>query len=189
MTQSTLSTSNVALTIEAVKKAVDSLLELFFTTHIERAHTLDDHYGKLWESARNLSQAGGKRLRPYMTILAYQAYSGASTESIMPVAAALEVLHLGLLVHDDIIDRDYIRYGTDNISGQFSKLYEPYIDDVHECRHFSDSAAILAGDLLLVGGHELIHSADLPPQSMIEASRIYNDTVFMVAGGELLDTE
>jgi geranylgeranyl diphosphate synthase type II len=177
------------VTLEETRQRVDVVLKSFFKDRIHDATHIDRAYGDLWKASSKLSAAGGKRLRPYMTLLTYQTMGGTQIDEIVPIAAALELLHLGLLVHDDIIDRDYIRYGVANISGIYNELYEPFIKDVPERQHFSDSAAILAGDLLLFGGHDLLLTSTLPAEKVRIAAKIFNNAVFVVAGGELLDTE
>lgn len=186
-----VSTANpkVGLSIDTARQLVDESLSDFFASNIASAYAIDPQYAKLWESIQILMQAGGKRIRSYMTLLSYEAFGGTDVTSIIPIAAAQELLHASLLIHDDIIDRDYIRYGVDNVSGQYDKLYASFISDNTERRHFSDSAAILAGDLLLSGGYQLLRSAPISAASHDVAAHIFGQAIFTVAGGELLDTE
>ena len=177
------------LSLAHTRTLVDDVLSNYFNEQIEKSVHIDAGYVTLWETIKTLSQSGGKRLRPYVALLTYQAFSGHPVEDVVPVAAALEILHLGMLVHDDIIDRDYIRYGVANVSGQYNDLYASYIQSSEERRHFSDSAAMLAGDLLLIGGHDLLLESKISDAVLRDVSRIYNHAVFVVAGGELLDTE
>lgn len=189
MDRVSLSQTLAPVSLEETRESVDAALKIFFKERIRDATRIDGAYGDLWKTASKLSAAGGKRLRPYMALLSYQTIGGEQIDDVVPIAAALELLHLGLLVHDDIIDRDYIRYGIANISGSYNNLYKPFIKDVIERQHFSDSAAILAGDLLLFGGHELLLTSNLPAEKVRVAAQIFNNAVFVVAGGELLDTE
>lgn len=188
-----MSSSHVAATgvlaPEHTQQLVGPILKDFFAEQITRAEMMGPEYTALWRAMDTLMSAGGKRLRPYLVILAYQAFSRDSIQTILPVAAAQELLHFALLIHDDIIDRDYVRYGMKNISGQFDDLYATYIKDADERRHFSDSAAILAGDLAISAAYQLITQAELTNQQTIAAQQIMGDSIFAVAGGELLDME
>jgi len=186
---STDTTPPDTISLEAAKKLVDKTLEDFFATRIEKADTMHAAYTDLWKTASTLSRSGGKRLRPYVALLTYESVSGKPASDIISVASSLELLHLGMLVHDDIIDRDSIRYGVLNISGSYNETYKEFIPDARERQHFSDSAALMAGDLLLLGGHDLILEGRLSDGQLRIASNIYNDAAFVVAGGELLDTE
>jgi octaprenyl-diphosphate synthase len=58
--------------------------------------------------------AGGKRVRPAVTILIFRACGGQSLDDIVDVAAALELIHSASLLHDDIIDGSGVRRGKDS---------------------------------------------------------------------------
>jgi geranylgeranyl diphosphate synthase type II len=88
---------------------------------------------RLHEAMRYSIRAGGKRLRPILTLAACEAL-GASTDRVMPVATALEMIHTYSLIHDDLpaMDDDALRRG------------KPTNHKV-----FGEAMAILAGDALL----------------------------------------
>lgn len=175
--------------IETSKAEVNRLLGDFFKENIAAAKRLDDDYALLWTTTERFVMTGGKRLRPHLCILAYQAFGGALPESVAPIAAAQELLHVALLVHDDIIDRDYVRYGVDNIAGRQRKAYASENISKDETDHLADGAALLAGDLLLSGAHDIMTQSQLPPAKLSQAQHQLHQAMFHVAGGELLDTE
>jgi heptaprenyl diphosphate synthase len=87
----------------------------------------------LTELASHLIVAGGKRLRPVMTIAAAQV--GGKTEvsdEVIQGAIACELVHLGSLYHDDVMDESTIRRGVDTVNAKWGNLQ-----------------AIVAGDFLL----------------------------------------
>ncbi len=93
-------------------------------------------------------RAGGKRLRPVMIILAYQACGG--TQNIaMPAAVAMEMIHTYSLIHDDLpaMDDDDIRRGR------------PTSHKV-----FGEAMAILAGDALLTHAFDIIATYTIDSQ-------------------------
>ena len=182
-------TSTSVLALEDTQKMIEQLLKDYFDENIVHAQLIGPEYTALWHAMQTLINAGGKRLRPRLVIMAFKAFSKKPLQTILPVAAAQELLHFGLLVHDDIIDRDYVRYGIKNVSGQLNELYKKFLSDETERRHFSDSAAMLAGDLAISGAYQLIIRAGLATKQMIDAQRILGDVFFAVAGGELLDME
>ncbi len=174
-----------------VKEHVDAFLADFYSQQIIQAAKVDPAYQQLWQSMEKLALAGGKRIRPYLCVLAYQAFGGEEPENILAVAAAQELLHTSLLIHDDIIDRDTVRYGIPNVSGQFQEIYAqraPSLSD-SDRRHFADGAALLAGDLLLSGAHSLIAESQLTAPDRSAAQQQLQASIFSVAGGELLDSE
>jgi len=169
--------------------AVDDTLNDFFEQSIEDATRIDPSYRQLWEVLYGLIRSGGKRLRPQMTLLAYSAFGGRDQAKIVPIAAAQELLHFSLLIHDDIIDRDYVRYGTLNVAGRYKETYSKFIVHPEDQVHFAHGAAILGGDLMLSGAHQLIARSDLEDDKKMVAQQLLSKSVFEVAGGELLDTE
>jgi len=162
------------------KVIVDEFISPLLTSRRQQAGKISPHYEALWQAIEKLYSAGGKRLRPYLTLLSYQAFGGNSLEAILPVAAAQELTHLALLIHDDIIDRDLIRYGVRNVTGQFIDAYSQIIKDEADRRHYAESAAILAGDLLLSEAYVLAGKSGVEE---------LHTALFGVLGGGLLDTE
>src|SRR3990167_10579157 len=59
-------------------------------------------------------EAGGKRVRPCMLLLACEAVGG-NTEKILSAAVSVELLHTFTLIHDDIMDHDLKRRGKPTV--------------------------------------------------------------------------
>ena len=88
--------------------------------------------GYIYKAATHLLRAGGKRVRPAVTLATASMLGGPTAASVaVPLAGAVEALHNFSLIHDDIMDRDDYRRG---------------VPTVH--RVWGEPAAILAGDLL-----------------------------------------
>ena len=169
---------------------INQVIDDFITRRTDEAASMSPYYHDLWVQVGTLLSSGGKRLRPRMCMLSYSAFGGQDSASILPAAAALELLHLSMLVHDDIIDRDYIRYGIDNIAGSYDKqLYSELVPDVSERKHYAHSAAMLGGDLLLSEAYTLVAESNIPAESIIAVQKLMRQAIFEVVGGELLDTE
>lgn len=66
---------------------------------------------RITEIANHLVGAGGKRVRPMVTLLAYRACGGEKIADAVDVAVALELIHSASLLHDDIIDGNDTRRG------------------------------------------------------------------------------
>ena len=96
----------------------------------------------LTEIASHLIQAGGKRLRPVFTIAAARVgnESAARHEAILG-GIACELVHLGSLYHDDVMDESTTRRGVDTVNAKWGNLQ-----------------AILAGDFLLARASEIAAS-------------------------------
>lgn len=166
-----------------------SMLEEYIWSTIDdyskQAKNIHPAYARLWDKIKD-SIGNGKMIRPYLTLIAY----GKTDDRILPVASAWELLHSAMLIHDDIIDEDDIRYGKPNINGQYKSLYkrQPNISK-SKIKHYSYSMAILAGDLLLAEAVGQMGSIDFKSHIQSKVRGIYKDAVFRTIGGELMDVE
>ena len=82
-----------------------SLVEEFFRTSFSTDNPL------ITEAVRRMLAAGGKRLRPRITLLAAEA-NGADPQEHLPLAAYMELIHVATLIHDDVVDNAETRRGV-----------------------------------------------------------------------------
>lgn len=169
--------------LPTTKKQIDSIIDDFCKLRTESAVKIGPEYQSLWLQISHYFARGGKRLRPYLFVLAYESFGGTNTASVMKAAAAWELLHGCLLIHDDIIDRDDIRHGHLNISGIYKKTHDGHPDG----DHLAMSSALLAGDLALSGAYQMIAESELSLDAKQYMNQTISDAVYIVAGGELLD--
>lgn len=92
----------------------------------------------LTELASHLVVAGGKRLRPLVTVVAAQVGGAEASDDVVRGGVACELVHLGSLYHDDVIDESDQRRGVETVNAKWGNLQ-----------------AILAGDFLLSKASEL----------------------------------
>ena len=168
---------------------IEAALHTYFERSIPQAENIDPSYRQLWTTLQTLIHAGGKRLRPTMTLLAYEAFGGTDTKAVLPAAVAQELLHFALLIHDDIIDRDYTRYGVENVAGRYKTIYAEHITSPEDITHYAHSAALLGGDLMISAAHEMVLTSGLSADDKLTTLGLLTKSIFDVAGGELLDTE
>jgi len=77
----------------------------------------------LTELASHLIVAGGKRLRPVMTMAAAQVGGKAKvSDEVIQGAIACELVHLGSLYHDDVMDESTMRRGVDTVNAKWGNL-------------------------------------------------------------------
>lgn len=138
----------------------------------------------LWKNIKDVSLVGGKRIRPFLTAVGY----GRLDEKILPIAVAQELIHIAMLIHDDIIDLDDFRHGTKNIEGTYKDYYKKYLNN-ESAAHYASSAALLAGDLLIAEAYQLIAGSDLEQAIKLKISQQLSSSIFEVVGGELIDIE
>ncbi len=100
--------------------------------------TSDDY---LTEIASHLIVAGGKRLRPAIAVVAGQIGGRPVTDDLVNGGVACELVHLGSLYHDDVMDESATRRGVETVNARWGNLQ-----------------AILAGDFLLSKASEIAAS-------------------------------
>jgi heptaprenyl diphosphate synthase len=107
------------------------------------------------EVASHLVTAGGKRIRPVLTLCATYAAKGAGSASDAAVtgAVSVELVHLGSLYHDDVIDEAETRRGVPSVNARWSNI-----------------VAILAGDFLLARASSLAASLGADVAALLAAT-------------------
>lgn len=115
----------------------------------------DDYPKEIHKAMRHTLFAGGKRFRPYLVIRTFNLFND-DTETVLPVAAAIELMHTYTLIHDDLpeIDNDDMRRGKKACH----VLFGPDI-------------ALLAGDALLTETFRMINAANTSNQARVQMVR------------------
>ena len=116
------------------------------------------------EMLDEMIRSGGKRIRPVMAYLGWLSASGRARgigqAEVVRVGAALELLHLFALVHDDVMDESDSRRGLPTVHIRADQLHRE-AGGRGESARFGESIAILLGDLAHAEADHL--AADLPP--------------------------
>lgn len=129
----------------------------------------------LWESMRYSLQAGGKRIRPLLTLATLEAL-GADARPALPAACAVELIHTQSLIHDDLpaMDDDDLRRG------------KPTNHKV-----FGEAQAILAGDAMLAYAFSVLAgplAEHFPADACLAACKELADaTVIGMVSGQVVD--
>ena len=124
----------------------------------------------LGEASIYLTRAGGKMLRPGLTLIVSEAVGG-NRESALKSGAAIELIHTFSLIHDDIMDDDDMRRG---------------MPSVHKV--WGDDVAILAGDTLFSKAFEMIiNSKDTTPEQNNKTLATVADACVKICEGQALD--
>ena len=95
---------------------------------IQKTNKTSEKY--LNDSVDYLVLSGGKMLRPAFLIIGSQfGQEYNKKESLLQLAASIEMMHLATLIHDDIIDESFLRRGKETIQSKYSKEYAVYMGD------------------------------------------------------------
>ena len=99
-------------------RVVNDVLTSFFAKAKSRAGAIHPQYLALWQHLES-SLDGGKRFRPRLVMTVHTLLGGTDRTAAATVAASFELLHTALIVHDDVVDRDFIRRGVPNLAGTY----------------------------------------------------------------------
>ena len=130
--------------------------------------------GDLYDAMEYSLLAGGKRIRPVLTLECCR-MCGGEPETALPLAGAVEMIHTYSLIHDDLpcMDDDDLRRGRPTNH----KVY-------------GEATAVLAGDALLTAAFEVILDAgSLPPERLLTAAAVLARAAggWGMVGGQILD--
>ncbi|WBX71554.1 polyprenyl synthetase family protein [Tenacibaculum retecalamus] len=123
----------------------------------------------LYEPIDYILQIGGKRIRPILTLIASDIFSG-DYKKAMPAALAVEVFHNFTLVHDDIMDDAPLRRGHKT---------------VHE--KWDINRGILSGDAMLILAYQ--HFENYNPVVFQKLAQLFSKTALEVCDGQQLDVD
>ena len=130
--------------------------------------------------------AGGKRLRPAFCYWGWRGADGPDCPEIINAAAALELLHAGALIHDDLMDASDTRRGQPSLHRQFEARHAGH--GWHGAADaFGMGVAILLGDLLICWTDEMFHGSGLPGDALRSARPVLDRMRTEVFAGQYLD--
>lgn len=134
-------------------------VEELLSSHIQGEYPL------VVETSRHLVEAGGKRFRPLITLIASEFGNGQSRE-VIEAAVVCELTHVATLYHDDVMDEAPLRRGVESANNRWG-----------------NTVAILTGDYLFSKASDLL--ADLGP----EAVRLQAKTFERLVIGQIQETQ
>lgn len=138
---------NLNLYLKEKRKTVDNFLKKYIASKEKKT----DSPKNLCKAMSYALMAGGKRVRPILCIASCES-AGGRPDSVLPVAAALELIHTYSLIHDDLPAMDNDDFRRNQLT-------------THKV--FGEATAILAGDALLTDAFNMVSRADANPKTLI----------------------
>jgi geranylgeranyl diphosphate synthase type I len=160
--------------------AVDEELRRFLAGRQEELSSLAPDTLLLLDELARIVEAGGKRLRPTFCYWGHRAAGGRWGEAIVRAGAAIELLHTFALIHDDVMDRSYLRRG---VPTTFRRL----AGNDAAAERFGRSAAILVGDLAQVLADRMLAESGFRPDRVVSAFAHFNRMRLEAVSGQYLD--
>ncbi|REJ33540.1 MAG: hypothetical protein DIU83_06020 [Bacillota bacterium] len=148
--------------MQVVERVIEALAPYLQAVEEQLRNVSDDTGEQMREITRHMVDAGGKRLRPIMTLLSAYVFSEDVSKTV-PIAAATELIHMATLAHDDVIDGAQTRRGRATVNNRW---------DNH--------TAVLAGDVLLA--RALVLLVDHGSPAIV---RVMSDMIRRMCDGEI----
>jgi len=168
-----------------VRDRVDRALQAFVGQQRGVLLAAGDDLRPVAESIAGLL-AGGKRLRPAFCYWGWRGAGGPDCPEIINAAAALELLHAGALIHDDLMDASDTRRGQPSLHRQFEARHTGH--RWHgSAAAFGMGVAILLGDLLICWTDEMFHASGLPGDALRRGRPVLDRMRTEVFAGQYLD--
>ncbi len=156
------------------KGRVDSAIAAELEKRLQDVTVISPHLVPILTAIQELS-VGGKRLRAVLVMLGYQLAGGMESVETVKAGVAMELFHFGILVHDDVMDRDSLRRGVTTIHARFDNL------------HFGESMAVCAGDFTYGWCIEILSGLHLPAERLNQAIQLWGSYFTRLGYGQILD--
>lgn len=172
--------------VEDALESVRLLLVDDVTRRRARARELAVEHASLWRAVGEQLGAG-RLMRPRLTVAAYLGLGGTDVAAVAPVAAAQEMLHTAMLVHDDVLDHDETRRGRPNVTGTARQRLAARGVAGPRAEDPVLAAGLLGGDLAIAAAFDLVVSAPVPAETRLRVIQGLARAVDTTVAGELLD--
>lgn len=123
----------------------------------------------LYQPIEYALSAGGKRIRPVLTLMGADAFGGNASEA-MRQALGIEIFHNFTLLHDDVMDKSDVRRGRATVH-----------------KKYDENTAILSGDTMLTLATKFV--ADVPDSKLRMVTDTFNDMALKLYEGQRLDMD
>lgn len=145
-----------------------SKYQLDFTQYLEEQQWVREPKN-LYEPIEYILQLSGKRIRPLLTLIASEVFSG-DYKKALPAALAVEVFHNFTLVHDDIMDEAPLRRGKETVHYKWDL-----------------NTGILSGDAMLILAYQYFEN--YPATVFQKLAQLFSKTAIEVCDGQQLDID
>ena len=146
---------------------------------------LIDYYSEMKE----YFLAGGKRIRPLLTIAAYNGITNSREDEIVIPSLGIEFLHNATLIHDDIIDKDDFRRGKPAFHYMFAQYHSKYQFKKMNAADFGRSIGIIGGDTAFIRGSEAYFNNGFAMDMNLNSIRYYRQAFTEVIHGVLIEID
>jgi geranylgeranyl pyrophosphate synthase len=127
----------------------------------------------------------GKLIRGVLTVAIYKALGGKKKEEILSIAASLELLHAGFLMHDDVMDCDEIRRGKSAIHIAYRDIFKK--EHASNPEKNGESFAVCLGNIAYFLAFDFIANSGFSPEISNRLNTILNREAVITGFGQMND--
>ncbi|MDD5083752.1 MAG: polyprenyl synthetase family protein [Candidatus Moranbacteria bacterium] len=177
---------DIQAVLREYKQKFDVELALYLDKVIEEAQKQDTFVSGALEYIKTFSLSGGKRLRSTFMYYGYLASGGQEKERMLKVALSVELIHIFLLIHDDIIDRDALRHNVETVHVHYGKIGKKIFPKL-EGDHFGNSIALIMGDMMYALGNQVLFDSPFDSALILKALSKLQSIVALTVIGQTKD--
>jgi len=174
--------------LKEFKKVFDPILKQYLDRKIEAfSENINDPFIlDLVTYSQKLIESGGKRIRPFIAYLTYKALGGKEIEKALELFISLELFHNFALIHDDIMDKDFMRHGVPTVHEYVKEKLQK--GGRHgDFNHIGNSQAILLGDILLCWAFSVFDEINFDENRLRNTKLFFNKMADDVFLGQIID--
>ncbi|MHA1917559.1 MAG: polyprenyl synthetase family protein [Candidatus Ranarchaeia archaeon] len=165
---------------------IETELDIFLQTRAKRKVEEHSVFKQFYKNAHDFIKRGGKRIRPLLFRLGFDAVKGNYNKNINLASCSVELLHNSSLIHDDVVDQDEIRRGGPTVHVLYRDLYkEKYGSKI--ATNIGNAYAILCGNSLWNLGLETLFEAKFEPHETLLAIKRYKNMFERLVDGVVLE--
>jgi len=171
-----------------LRERVGAALTAFLAERSDELAAISPDLAPVGQAIRDFVLNGGKRLRPAFAYWGWRGAGGRPEDDarVVTAVAALELVHAGALIHDDVMDSSATRRGEAAVHERFAELHRTQ-GLTGSPSGYGRATAILLGDLALVWADEMLARSTVPPEAVQRARKAYDAMRTEVMAGQYLD--
>ncbi len=146
-----------------------SILQTYLQKKIKESMRIGEVPAEVLENFAAIVQRG-KKVRGALVVLGYELAGGKDLKAIYDASLFIELFHTGVLIHDDIMDKDVMRRGLATIHTKLGV-----------------SLAICAGDVAFYLSWDKLLASNFSSEKLVKASKLYAQYVIRLIHGQAID--
>ncbi len=170
--------------IQTKKLMITEFLDAYLNEKSIELANVNEWMGDFAGRLRRFS-SHGKMIRGSIVIMVHDIMSGEYAQAAIAMGAALELIHGGFLIHDDIMDHDQLRRGVETIYYQYEKA--GIMNKISDPSDYGRSMGICAGDETFFIAYDLILKTVIPPRIKIKLLKRISHEMIRVGLAQMED--